>query len=77
MRGWDGGEAKEEWEVAQQILKPCLGQEKPPKIATRVPLSHHKAKEASLASNDNNFRSCLAQLVPSVGTIPLMVTSQG
>ena len=44
MRGRVGGEG---WEVAQQILKPCLGQEKPPKIATRVPISYHKAKEAS------------------------------
>ena len=45
------------------------------KSSHKVPIPHHKAKE-HLASNRNSFRSWLTQLVPSIGTILLTVTSQ-
>ena len=71
--GWKHGEG---WEGAQTSIQLCLEQEKPPKVATLSPY-HTTRSRRNLANDGNSSRSWPDQLVPSIGTILLTMTSQG
>ena len=73
MAKWEKGEGRK---GAQTTIQHCLEQEKPPKVATLSPY-HTTRPRRRLANDRNSSRSLPAQLVPSIGTILLTVTSQG
>ena len=64
------------WEGPRLPSQYRLEQEKPPKVATLSPY-HTTRLGRRLANDGNSSRSWPAQLMPSIGAILLIMTSQG
>ena len=67
---WDGGEGREGGSSKTKLS--CLEQEKPPKVSRRSP--YHTTRPRAMGQQ---FQVMTTQLVPSIGAILLIVTSQG